>query len=98
MASCCPPTRPSAAGWATPSASTRPASVIDLLRALRAGGLPGGRLPGRRRRLMAELADGLTYDADAHPGPGRGRRRRDSRPRRYAQWFAGLPERATARR
>jgi cobaltochelatase CobN len=42
-----------------------PASVIELLRALRDAGYGVGRIPADGDALMAELADGLTYDAAA---------------------------------
>src|SRR5205823_1544772 len=43
-----------------------PASVIELLHALRAGGYGVDRIPVDGDALMAELADGLTGDRGAH--------------------------------
>ena len=57
-----------------------PASVIDLLHALRAAGYRVDRIPADGDALMAELADGLTLD-----GAGRWTGAE------YAEWFATLP-------
>ncbi|HEX4219054.1 MAG TPA: cobaltochelatase subunit CobN, partial [Acidimicrobiales bacterium] len=68
-----------------------PASVIDLLHALRDAGYRVDRIPASGDDLMAELADALTYERDTlspaqsaravgrWPGPA------------YRSWFAGLP-------
>ena len=59
------PTRPSAAGSATPSASTRRRRRIALLaRAARPPATASTDIPADGDALMAELADGLTYDAE----------------------------------
>ncbi len=42
-----------------------PASVIELLHALRRAGYRVERIPADGDALMAELADGLTYDSAA---------------------------------
>ena len=69
-----------------------PASVIELLHALRRSGYRVDRIPPDGDTLMAELADGFTYDADAlSPGqlacaPGR----LDAG--EYTEWFAAIPD------
>jgi cobaltochelatase CobN len=73
-----------------------PASVIDLLHALRGAGYRVDDFPADGDGLMALLADRLTYDrptltpAQAAAGAGR------LPAAEYAQWFATLPERAQA--
>ncbi|HEY2428683.1 MAG TPA: cobaltochelatase subunit CobN, partial [Acidimicrobiales bacterium] len=57
------PTRRSRIGNAV--ALDTPASVIALLHALRAAGYRVDRIPDSGDELMAELADGLTYDREA---------------------------------
>jgi cobaltochelatase CobN len=57
------PTRRSRIGNAV--ALDTPASVIALLHALRGAGYRVDRIPADGDTLMAELADGLTYDRDA---------------------------------
>jgi cobaltochelatase CobN len=70
-----------------------PASVVELLHALRRSGYRVDRIPPDGDALMAELADGFTYDADAlSPGqlaraPGR------LAAAEYTEWFAALPDR-----
>ncbi|HEY4396985.1 MAG TPA: cobaltochelatase subunit CobN, partial [Acidimicrobiia bacterium] len=69
-----------------------PASVIELLHALRRSGYRVDRIPPDGDALMAELADGFTYDSDAlSPGqlaraPGR------LTAAEYTEWFAALPD------
>ena len=62
--SCCPPTRPSAAASATPSASTRRRRRSTCCTPCAATGYRVDRIPADGDALMAELADGFTYDAD----------------------------------
>jgi cobaltochelatase CobN len=68
-----------------------PASVIEVLHALRRSGYRVDRIPSDGDALMAELADGFTYDSDTLTpaqlalAPGR------LAGGDYAQWFAGLP-------
>jgi cobaltochelatase CobN len=71
-----------------------PASVIDLLHALRGAGFRVDRIPPDGDALMAELADRLTYDrptltpAQASRAPGR------LGADEYLRWFATLPQQA----
>src|SRR6266511_2815074 len=69
-----------------------PASVIELLHALRDGGYRVDRIPPDGDALMAELADGFTYDAETlspeQLARAPGRLPGDA----YAEWFAGLPD------
>ncbi len=73
-----------------------PASVIDLLHALRDAGYRVGDFPPDGDSLMAALADRLTYDlptltpAQAAAGAGR------LPAAEYTAWFAALPEQARA--
>jgi cobaltochelatase CobN len=68
-----------------------PASVIDLLHALRDAGYRVDRIPATGDDLMAELADALTYERDtlspAQSARAVGRWSGDA----YRSWFAGLP-------
>jgi cobaltochelatase CobN len=70
-----------------------PASVIELLHALRRSGYNVERIPPDGDALMAELADGFTYDTETlSPGqlaraPGR------LGAADYARWFSTLPKR-----
>ena len=92
------PTRPSAAGSATPSASTRRRRPSRLLDALRDAGYRVDRIPADGDALMAELADGLTYDAESlTAGAARRGRRRASTSRDYAAWFADAARRRPRR-
>ncbi len=70
-----------------------PASVIDLLHALRAAGYGVDRIPPDGDALMAELADGFVYDSPGQETPGGvgaicGRWAGEE----YRAWFATLPE------
>jgi len=69
-----------------------PASVVDLLLAMRGAGYRIDRVPDDGDALMAELADGLTYDVGettpAQEDRAVGAMDGDS----YAAWFAGLPD------
>jgi cobaltochelatase CobN len=68
-----------------------PASVIDLLHALKDAGYRVDRIPASGDDLMAELADALTYERDslspAQSARAVGRWSGDA----YRSWFAGLP-------
>jgi cobaltochelatase CobN len=68
-----------------------PASVVDLLHALRDTGYRVDRIPASGDDLMAELADALTYERDtlspAQSARAVGRWSGDA----YRSWFAGLP-------
>ncbi|HET6954327.1 MAG TPA: cobaltochelatase subunit CobN [Acidimicrobiales bacterium] len=68
-----------------------PASVVDLLHALRDAGYRVDRIPADGDALMAELADRLTYDrpelTPAQAALGAGRMPGAA----YAAWFATLP-------
>jgi cobaltochelatase CobN len=68
-----------------------PASVVDLLHALRDTGHRVDRIPASGDDLMAELADALTYERDtlspAQSARAVGRWSGDA----YRSWFAGLP-------
>ena len=69
-----------------------PASAIELLAALRADGLRVDRIPDDGDTLMAELADGFTYDhaelSDAQVAMTVGALAEQA----YGDWFAGLPD------
>ncbi len=69
-----------------------PASVIELLHAMRDAGYRVDRIPPDGDALMAELADGFTYDAETlspeQLARAPGRLGGDT----YAEWFAGLPD------
>lgn len=71
-----------------------PASALRILHALRAEGYALTHIPESSDALMAELADGLTYEAEqlapAQLRAAVGSMRGDE----YASWFAGLPESA----
>ena len=68
-----------------------PASVIDLLHAMRAAGYRVERIPDDGDTLMAELADALTYDRSTL-GPGRVEGAAGRWPAAdYRDWFATLP-------
>jgi cobaltochelatase CobN len=68
-----------------------PASVVELLHALRRAGYQVDRIPADGDALMAELADGFSYDTDTLTpaqlcgAPGR------LAGGEYTAWFAGLP-------
>ncbi|HEX4245610.1 MAG TPA: cobaltochelatase subunit CobN, partial [Acidimicrobiales bacterium] len=68
-----------------------PASVIELLGAMRDAGFRVDRIPASGDELMAELADALTYERDtlspAQSARAVGRWSGDA----YRSWFAGLP-------
>jgi len=69
-----------------------PASVVELLHALRRAGYRVDRVPVDGDVLMAELADGFAYDTDVlTPGQlARAPGRLDGG--EYAAWFGGLPD------
>ena len=69
-----------------------PASVIELLHALRRSGYRVERVPPDGDALMAELADGFTYDADALTAAQLARAPGRLGAGEYTDWFAGLPE------
>jgi cobaltochelatase CobN len=68
-----------------------PASAIEILHALRAAGYRVDRIPADGDALMAELADGLTYDS---PTLSQDQVRNSIGALdtdRYVEWFDGLP-------
>jgi cobaltochelatase CobN len=67
-----------------------PASVVTVLRALAAAGYRVDRIPADGDRLMAELADGLTYDLPAPTPTQVARAVGTVDAERYARWFAAL--------
>ncbi|HEY1465678.1 MAG TPA: cobaltochelatase subunit CobN [Acidimicrobiales bacterium] len=68
-----------------------PASVIDLLHALRDAGYQVDRIPASGDDLMAELADALTYERDTLSPAQSARAVGRWSGRAYRSWFAGLP-------
>ena len=69
-----------------------PASVIELLHALRDAGLPGRPHPRRRRRPHGRAGRPLHLrEPHAHPRPGRAGRRPPRRPPTTTAWFAARP-------
>jgi cobaltochelatase CobN len=69
-----------------------PASVIELLHALRRSGYRVDRIPPDGDTLMAELAEGFTYDVDALSAAQLARAPGRLGAGEYTAWFAGLPE------
>src|SRR4029450_11115278 len=69
-----------------------PASVIELLHALRRRGYRVDRIQPDGDTLMAELADGFPYDADALSAPQLARAPGRLGAGEYTEWFSGLPE------
>ncbi len=69
-----------------------PASVVELLEAMRRAGYSINRVPDSGDELMAELIDTMSYESEALTAeqlagaPGR------MDPQLYARWFAGLSE------
>jgi cobaltochelatase CobN len=86
------PTRRSRIGNAV--ALDTPASVVDLLESMRDAGYVVDRVPASGDELMAELADGLSYDAErlSHEQVSAAAGRWQGRD--YASWFATLPKQA----
>ncbi|HEY4331233.1 MAG TPA: cobaltochelatase subunit CobN, partial [Ilumatobacteraceae bacterium] len=71
-----------------------PASAIRILHALRDQGYVVDRIPPTSDELMAELADGLTYDAE-HLTAAQLEAAVGAMPAAdYSAWFAGIPEQA----
>ncbi len=68
-----------------------PASVIDLLRALRDAGFRVDRIPESGDDLMAELADALTYERDTLSPVQSARAVGRWSGHAYRSWFADLP-------
>jgi cobaltochelatase CobN len=68
-----------------------PASVIELLHTLRRAGYRVERIPTDGDALMAELADGFTYDADTLTPQQLGRAHGRLRGDEYTEWFDCLP-------
>ncbi len=68
-----------------------PASVIDLLHALRRAGYRVDRIPADGDTLMAELADAFTYDLDTLSAQQRARALGHLDGDAYRRWFATLP-------
>ncbi|MDP9387157.1 MAG: cobaltochelatase subunit CobN [Actinomycetota bacterium] len=83
------PTRRSRLGNAV--ALDTPASVVDLLVALREAGYRVDRVPDSGDALMAELADGLAYDREVLGKDEVGRACGRWAAEEYATWFATLP-------
>ncbi|HEX3563776.1 MAG TPA: cobaltochelatase subunit CobN [Acidimicrobiales bacterium] len=68
-----------------------PASVVDLLHALRHAGYRVDRIPASGDELMAELADALTYERDTLSPAQSARAVGRWSGNAYRSWFAGLP-------
>ncbi|HEY2563633.1 MAG TPA: cobaltochelatase subunit CobN [Acidimicrobiales bacterium] len=68
-----------------------PASVIDLLHALRDAGFRVDRIPASGDDLMAELADALTYERDTLSPVQSARAVGRWSGHAYRSWFANLP-------
>ena len=68
-----------------------PASVIDLLHALRDAGFRVDRIPASGDDLMAELADALTYERDTLSPAQSARAVGRWSGHAYRSWFADLP-------
>jgi cobaltochelatase CobN len=68
-----------------------PASVIELLHAMRRAGYHVDRIPADGDALMAELADGFAYDADVLTPAQLARAPGRLDGVEYAAWFEGLP-------
>jgi cobaltochelatase CobN len=68
-----------------------PASVIELLHELRRAGYRVERIPPDGDALMAELADGFTYDAETLSADQLARAPGRLGAGEYAEWFARLP-------
>jgi len=68
-----------------------PASVIDLLHALRAAGYQVDRIPDDGDSLMAELADALTYDRSTLSPQQLGKAAGRWPAADYRDWFESLP-------
>jgi cobaltochelatase CobN len=69
-----------------------PASVVDLLGEMRAAGYRIDRIPESGDALMAELADGLTYESPELSSGAEASPLGVMSPERYRQFFATLPE------
>jgi cobaltochelatase CobN len=69
-----------------------PASVIELLHVLRRSGYRVERIPSDGDALMAELAEGFTYDADTLTPAQLARAPGRLDCAEYEHWFAGLPD------
>ncbi len=69
-----------------------PASVIELLHAMRAQGYRVEGIPDSADALMATLADGFSYDTGTLAAGGSEAGRWSAA--RYAEWFQSLPDRA----
>ncbi|MGY6501213.1 MAG: cobaltochelatase subunit CobN [Acidimicrobiales bacterium] len=68
-----------------------PASAIEVLHALRDAGYRVDRIPADGDSLMAELADGLTYDSPILDAVQASRTIGALATERYVEWFADLP-------
>ena len=68
-----------------------PASVIELLHALRRAGYAVDRIPVDGDALMAELADGFAYDTDVLTPAQLSRAPGRLEGAEYAAWFGGIP-------
>ncbi len=88
----CRPTRPSAAASATPWPSTPPASVIALLRQLRAAGYLVERIPDDGDALMAELIDTFSYERETLTAAQLRRAAGRWSGEAYRRWFEALPD------
>jgi cobaltochelatase CobN len=73
-----------------------PASVIDLLHRLQAEGYRVDRIPASGDELMAELADGLSYDLPSLDAAQRGRALGTLDGEEYRCWFETLPTKVAA--
>ncbi len=71
-----------------------PASAIDLLHAMREVGYQVDRVPSDGDTLMAELADGLTYDTAELTSEQVAGAAGSLPADRYTEWFATLPDAA----
>jgi cobaltochelatase CobN len=69
-----------------------PASVIELLHALRRSGYRVDRIPADGDSLMAELADGFTYDTEMLSFSQLARAPGRLGAGEYSEWFAALPD------
>jgi cobaltochelatase CobN len=69
-----------------------PASVIEVLHALRRSGYRVKRIPTDGDALMAELADGFIYDAETLSREQLARAPGRLSAGEYAEWFARLPD------
>ncbi len=69
-----------------------PASVIELLHALHRSGYRVDRIPSDGDALMAELADGFTYDSEALSAGQLARAPGRLGAGEYTEWFEALPD------